>query len=203
MAKTYKAPVTWISYEEKYGNYACRLKGEDGFFKSSNPWPDGVRKGATIELVARPDDRGGFEVKPGSVKVLKAPGGGGKGGYRGGGGGKGGYNDPERQAKITWQHSQEMAIAAATVLLENDGYKLGAKNKPQERYEQILGLIDDLTVKFFEDVDTRKPQKAADEVRKEVSDAEDTGEEDWEDSSDASEDWSDDDVSSVDDDDWE
>jgi len=204
MASSFKAPVTWISNEEKFGAYALRLKGHEEFFRCKKQWDGDVKKGAVIELEARREKDGkNFEVRPGSVTVLEAPkssaasgGGGWKG--RGGKGGGGGYNDPERQAQITWQHSQEMAITTADVLLSNEAYKLGAKNKPQERYKQIIGLIDDLTVKFFEDVTTRKPAEAAKAVREEIEAADEDAE--W---SEDAEGTADDEDQNWDDDVWE
>lgn len=194
MAQQYKGPVTWISFEEKYGNYAARLKDVDGFFKTGQPWPDGVKKGAVIEVTARTHPKGGFEIKPGSIKVLEAPKS--KGGWSGGkkGGGKGGWNDPEREAKIQWQHSQEMAIQAAECLLTNEAYKLGAKNKPQERFKQILGLIDDLTVRFFNDIAKREPLSNSKAISDEVDAAADEPEEEpWDDEADPADEWADDD----------
>lgn len=60
-----------------------------------------------------------------------------------------------RQQSIVLQHSQEMAIKAVTVLLQNDSLPTtGAKTKAGEakRFEEIVAAIDKLTVKYFNDV---------------------------------------------------
>lgn len=60
-----------------------------------------------------------------------------------------------RQQQIVLQHSQEMAIQATALLLQNDGLpitKASTKAGEAKRFEEIVAAIDKLTVKYFNDV---------------------------------------------------
>lgn len=106
----------------------------------------------------------------GDIEVTKdRPKRGGRGGGSGGGRGK----DPETQAKIVTQHSQEMAIAATRLLLDADAISLGAKNKPDARKTIILEQIEELTAHFFTEVSEREFLKAQKEIDDEFEDDED------------------------------
>lgn len=100
--------------------------------------------------------------------------GGGGGGFKKGGGFK---TDPAKDERITMQHSQEMAILAADLILTHDAEKLGAKTKVQERKAAILSLIDELTARFFADAYEQNSLKAAKEVADDLGD-DDFGDED-------------------------
>jgi hypothetical protein len=70
---------------------------------------------------------------------------------------RGGYNDPAKQMSIVLQHSQEMAVRAVTVLLANEALPLtkgASKANEAQRFDQVLGYVDKLTVKFYHDATT-------------------------------------------------
>jgi hypothetical protein len=63
----------------------------------------------------------------------------------------------DRQTSIVMQHSQEMAISAAGVLLAHNALPMsGAASKAGEakRFSEITAMIDKLTVKFYNDAAT-------------------------------------------------
>jgi hypothetical protein len=68
-----------------------------------------------------------------------------------------GTNGADRQTSIVMQHSQEMAILAAGVLLTHNALPMsGAASKAGEakRFSEITAMIDKLTVKFYNDAAT-------------------------------------------------
>lgn len=153
----------------KYGSYWFFVKGYDGFFRTKKRSEGILEKGNVVKLEVRTKEKNGkteyllvsdpvlAEGAPSAAPTSSAA-----------AATRPAFRD-ERGPAITWQHSQEMAIEAAKLLLEQGAYKLGAANKPAERYTQIIGLIDDLTVKFYEEVETKAPLEAAKEVRKELA----------------------------------
>lgn len=63
----------------------------------------------------------------------------------------------DRQTQIVLQHSQEMAIAAVSVLLTHDGLPMSKAQTAAgiaKRYEEVMAMIDKLTRKFYDDVVT-------------------------------------------------
>lgn len=70
-----------------------------------------------------------------------------------------GSGSADRQAAITHQHSQEMAIQTVAVLLEHDGLpltKASTKAGEAKRFNEIVAAIDKFTVKYHKDVETQR-----------------------------------------------
>lgn len=181
MAQVVKGVVVWAGDEKKYGNYSFKLKDNDSWFRSPKRCEDIIQPGYTVQVKVEENDRGDLELvaKPKLVKKGKPPAKGGKGGRRGGGGYKA---DPEREKRIVMQHSQEMGLAAAKLIIEQEAIKLGGKNKPDERKKQIVILVDELTAKFFnESFDPSKVLAGQAEVDEDFEDEEETDEEESED----------------------
>ena len=61
-----------------------------------------------------------------------------------------GAGSDSRQDSIVWQHSQEMAIRAAPLFIEQGAYKVGGKT-PDDKMGVLASLIDGLTVNYFRD----------------------------------------------------
>jgi hypothetical protein len=68
------------------------------------------------------------------------------GGFKGGGGRKA---DPQREERIVAQHSQEMGLRMAELVLAHDAAKLGAKTKTEERKAMIESLVDEYSARFY------------------------------------------------------
>lgn len=63
----------------------------------------------------------------------------------------------DRQTQIVLQHSQEMAISAAAVLLANDALPMTKAQTPAgtaKRFDEVRAMVDKLTRKFYDDVVT-------------------------------------------------
>lgn len=154
----------------KWGTYWFFVKGYDGFFRTKKRSPGILEKGNMVTMQVQTKEKNGkteylLTADPvlageGTTSTATAP--------SAGAAPKAAFRD-DRGPAITWQHSQEMAIQAAELLLAQGAYKLGAANKPQERFTQIVALIDDLTVKFYEEVETKAPLEAARAIRAEVA----------------------------------
>lgn len=185
MSTTIQGVVVWAGDEKKYGNYSFKLKDNDKWFRSQQRCEDIIKPGYEIKALVEEDEKGNYTLKraPKLIKKGEPPQRGG-GGKRGGWGG--GRKDPAVEKRIVWQHSQEMAIDAARLLIEQEAVKLGAKNKPEERKVQILALIDELTVKFHNE--SFKPDAVL-EAEKEVDD--DWGDDSETESEEATEDFDD------------
>jgi hypothetical protein len=84
-----------------------------------------------------------------------------------------------RNESIVFQHSQEMAIRSAEIILAQEAYAV--KGKADAKYLQVEALIDQLTVKFYEDALDPEKSNLLKEYRKIKSDAGGDGEEggDW------------------------
>ena len=99
------------------------------------------------------------------------------------------YKAPEggnRQDSIVWQHSQEMGLIAAGLLLANGGFAV--KGKADAARAQILALANELSYGYFQDaLDPRKSaafkesaqieEDAKEPVAEDATEAEDGG--DW------------------------
>lgn len=171
-----KFTVGAVSRKQTYGHYGVKIDGTDTWVNVKSI--DGIERGAVLkaEVIKKKDRWYASNVKVISEGAAPSSGGGG-GSYAGkSGGGKGGYGDPERNAQIVWQHSQEMAISAVDLLIRNDAAKLGAKTKVEERKTTIIDMIDELTVHFFNEVAARKALKKAKEIDEDLGD-EDEGDE--------------------------
>lgn len=185
MSKVIKGVVTWVSDEKKFDNYSFKLKGRDEWFRSPQRAKGIIEKGYEVKVVVEENDRGDFDVKkkPVLLKKGKLPDKGGKGGR--GGNGK---RDPETEKRIVMQHSQEMGISAAALIIANGGIKL-PKTKPDAIKTVILELIDELTAKAFNDsYNADRVLKKAKDVDEDLDDEEEESEDtDSEDEADESE----------------
>ena len=180
MSEVIKGTVTYMGEEKKYGNYGFKVSGYEEWFRSPKRYEDILEKGSKVTLKVKMDKRGAYELTAAPVSGGSGSGGGSssKAASR-----EAPSNDPRGNA-IQWQHSQDMGIAAATLLLAQQAFKLGAANKPSERQKQILALIDELTVKFYTEIETKAPLKAKGEQDEDLGDqepAEDGDEQDGDD----------------------
>jgi hypothetical protein len=173
-------PVTWTGdYKSKFKSISFSLKGVDGFFRyGKKELPEGVEAGATIKVKATKMDDGNFKVA--AIKVVEAAKKKGSGGGGGGKGGGGGYKkDPEVQAQIVFQHSQEMAIRYIEVLKDADALK--AYKTSDTRRVKLDGLLDELIVKFYNDVLKRPQLSEAEEVKEDLEPSDDDLKDEFED----------------------
>lgn len=148
MAKVIEGIVVWAGDEKKYGNYAFKLKDEDGWFRSETRREEIIQPGYMVKLQVEKDKKGDYTVKKAAlVEKGEPPKRESKGGYSG----RGGYKaDPAKEARIVMQHSQAMGLEAAKLIVEQGGIKLGAATKPDARKLQIEELIDEQTAKFHQ-----------------------------------------------------
>lgn len=164
--------------------YFLQLDGDQFYYNTKFEPKCGEGDVVGLEFTPKGDNRGQIT----KVKIFENN----SGGYAksnsessssGGGGrsyGGGSSNSGNRDDSIVWQHSQEMALSAASLLLAQDAYAV--KGKPDEKRTQIEGLIDVLTYKFF--ADAKDPLKCdAYRTAKELEADEDGGSEpaddDW------------------------
>ena len=140
----------------KFG-YFLMLDGEDFYFNTKfEPKcgegdivgiefdPKGDTRGQVKKITVLTDNSGGYS-KSNSESNSSAGdswGGGNSGGKAASGGG-------ERQDSIVWQHSQEMAISLANLLVAQEAFAL--KGKPDAKRVQLEGLVDELTARLFTD----------------------------------------------------
>jgi len=86
--------------------------------------------------------------------------------YKGKGGKGGGYKqDPAREGRIVWQHSQEMALRKMDILLQNDGLpltKTTGKANQAKRFEELSAMLNKFEVEAYEDA--MNPQRVIDRV---------------------------------------
>jgi hypothetical protein len=148
--------------------YSAKIEKEDG--TEYDKWlsfgfdkPD-VKKGDYVKITTEANDRGYEQVT--EVKKLKnAPARVGKGGTQESGGGNGFASTTQKS--IHYQNSRNLAATVLGILNDKDALPLSAtKGKAGEikRYEEIMALIDKLTVRFFYDAETlRILEKVADE----------------------------------------
>ncbi len=165
---TITKPVVWCSDEKKYGNYSFKLKDVDAFFRCPKHFPDIIKRGNTVKVTVEKNSDGDYQVKKKPVLVEAAKG---KGGWKGGGKGGGGYkSDPERQAQIIWQHSQEMALRKIDLLIDAGGF--GEYKTEKAAGARLDSLLDEFTVKFFKEVTERPQLKDAAEVADDLEESE-------------------------------
>ena len=88
-------------------------------------------------------------------------------------------DDKSRQATIEYQAARNSAIAAVGVILNASAFKLPAKEA--DKYGAVIGLINDLTARFFAETKTlgamAKPEEVFAEAKAEEAEA---TPEDWE-----------------------
>lgn len=143
-------------------SYFITLDTKDGFYFNTKYEPKcGKGDVVGIEFDQKAENRGNVK----KVVVLEKNSNGyedtSKGGS--GGGNSGGGTGGDRSDSIVWQHSQEMAIRVADLLVTAEAIKL-PKN-PDARRNAIEPLIDELTVRYFEDANDPKASKAYSESK--------------------------------------
>lgn len=175
----------------KFG-YFLMLDGNDFYYNTKFEPKCGEGDVVGIEYDPKGPTRGNvkrvqiLEDNTGGYANANSESGGGGGNFSSGsrGGGSSSNAGGDRQDSIITQHSQEMAISAAALIISNDAYAI--KGKPDEKRVQIEGLIDELTAKFF--LQAEKPRdtvlKGAAEIEADAADTDD---------SDSDDSWSDDD----------
>lgn len=181
MSKQIRGTVDAVSLKKNFGTYGIKIDGE---WYNTTKEPSSLNKGDKLRVQ--------FSVVKGKnriekLKVLEKGTGstGRKGGY---GGGRG---NPQN---IDWNAATARAIEAAQVIIANGGLKL-VKTKPDANETAIVALIDRLTVKFFEEVQTKKPVKVEKEIEEDLEEAEeDFEDEDLEDDEDFEDEGDEDDV---------
>lgn len=179
MSKVIEGQVKWVSDEKKYGNYSFKLVDNEKWFRSQKRMADVLQPGYTVKVKVTENDRGDYELEAAPKLVekgeLKKKGYGGKGGF-------GGKRDPEVEKRIVMQHSQEMGIAAAALIIEKGGVKVPAK--PDAAKTVIEGLIDEQVARFYkQSFDVKSVLGKADEL------AEDLGEDKKSDTKDEEDSW--------------
>lgn len=152
-----KGTVTKAS-KSKYG-YFLQLDGEPAYYNTKyrpkcgegdvvgleyGPKSNGKPGGQIFKVKIFEDNSGGYDGAN-SEGGRPAPSGGGGGSRQSAGGGG------DQRDSIVWQHSQEMAIRAAALVLENGGLAIPAKAKADEKMTLVANLIDGLTVNYFRD----------------------------------------------------
>jgi len=136
--------------------YSAKIEKEDG--TEYDKWvsfgfeePD-IKKGDYVKITTEANERGYEDVK--ELKKLKNPPARlGKGCL----GGASGNVGSSTQQSIHYQNSRNLAVAVLSVLNDKDALPLTvAKSKAGEvkRYEEIMALVDKLTVRFFYDAET-------------------------------------------------
>lgn len=141
--------------------YSAKLEKEDGTeydqwisFGFSAP---SVSEGDYVKLTTEKDDRG-YEQVTEAKRLKNAPARAAKSSSDGVG-----TETGSRQSHIHYQSSRKDAIAVLTLLQTQDALPLSnAKTKAGEakRYEEIMALVDKLTVRFYGDVETLRVLKS-------------------------------------------
>jgi hypothetical protein len=133
--------------KSKYSFY-IRLEGDARYYNTKYEPKCGQGDDVGIEFESKGPDRANISkvtiLKKGARKAESS------GNYKSSGG-----SEDKKQDSIVWQHSQQMAIRAAAVLLQSNAVKL---QKSGEANAVLIGnLIDELTYKFFKDgIDPRR-----------------------------------------------
>jgi len=131
---------------------------DDGFYFNTKFEPKcGIGDVVGIEFDKKADNRGNVK----NIKVLED-----SGSPKGvqerassGGGGTGNYTaDPNRQASIVFQSSRKDALVFITTLLAAEAFAV--KGKADAKRVQLEELLDEITVKFFNDAMNPKDSDA-------------------------------------------
>jgi hypothetical protein len=158
--------------------YSAKIEKEDG--TEYDKWvsfgfdaPD-LKKGDYVKITTETNERGYENVQ--EIKKLKnAPARLGKGGAPQASGGNGSAGSTTQQS-IHYQNSRNLAVAVLGILNDKDALPLSvAKTKAGEvkRYEEIMALVDKLTVRFFYDAETlRILSTVVDEGKAQAADGE-------------------------------
>jgi hypothetical protein len=169
----------------KFG-FFLMLEEKDGFYFNTKYDSDqyGVGDTVGIEYLSKGETRGNVK----KVKLLKDSGGT-KGAQEsaprsGGGGGGGGYTD--RSPSIVMQHSQEMAIAYVSLLIEQGAVSVAGK--ADAKRTQISAYVDEETDRFYAAaIDPKGPSTSEDSTPPKAEDAD----EEWDDESEEDDEWED------------
>jgi hypothetical protein len=166
MSEVINGTVNLITaYNAKFKNAGVKISGHEEWFRASQEQAEQLSKGSKVALKVKQKDNGDYQILAVKVPGKAAPAAAkGRTAYAGGAG-----NDVRGPA-IQYQHSQEMAILTAELILAQGGFKLGAANKPEERGKQVLGLIDSLTSKFYTEIETLAAVKKAKAQKAEAAD---------------------------------
>jgi len=173
--------------------YSAKIEKDDG--TEYDKWvsfgfdkPD-IKKGDYVKITTEANDRG-YEQATEVKKLKNAPA---RAGNSAGPSGGNGSAPSTTQKSIHYQNSRNLAATVLGILNDKDALPLSAtKGKAGEvkRYEEIMALIDKLTVRFFYDAETlRILETVVDEgkaavVNEDLPDDEDEGEDDEESSDD-------------------
>lgn len=143
--------------------YSGKVEKEDG--TEYDKWisfgfdaPD-VKKGDYVKITTETDEKG-YEKVVDIKKLKNAPARLGKGGAAATGSNVGGNTT---QQSIHYQNSRNLAATVLAILNDKDALPLSsAKTKAGEvkRYEEIMALLDKLTVRFFYDAETLRLLKS-------------------------------------------
>jgi hypothetical protein len=149
--------------------YSAKIEKEDG--TEYDKWislgfdEPSIKKGDYVKITTETNEAG-YEnvVKDGIKKLKNAPA---RSGKSASGGAAGNGSSSTTQQSIHYQNSRNLAATVLTLLQEKDALPLSsAKTKAGEikRYEEIMALLDKLTVRFFYDAETlRLLQSVVDE----------------------------------------
>src|SRR5271166_3611836 len=139
--------------------YSVKIEKEDG--TEYDKWislgfdEPSIKKGDYVKITTETNEKGYENVtEDGINKVKNAPARMGKGGDAPSSANVGGKGT---QQSIHYQNSRNLAVAVLAVLNDKDALPLtSAKGKAGEvkRYEEIMALVDKLTVRFFYDAET-------------------------------------------------
>ena len=137
--------------------YSIKLADDESFYSCGTTRPN-VAQGDMISFDAKETPNGRMQVDVRSIKVNRA-----KQEVVTPGMGRDAYwdkkaqDDRSRQATIEYQAARNSAIAAAGVILNAGALKLPAKDA--DKYGVVIGLINDLTMKYFEETKTLGAKK--------------------------------------------
>jgi hypothetical protein len=138
--------------------YSVKIEKENGNeyeeWLSSGFEAPNFKEGEYVTIEAAQNDKGYWQIK--SSKVLKnAPAK--KSSAAGAGASVGGANS--RESTIHYQSSRKDAIEVLRLLTDVDALPIsGAKTAAgvAKRYEEVMALVDKLTVRFYNDVETKR-----------------------------------------------
>lgn len=178
--------------------YSMKVEKEDG--TEYDKWiscgftePD-VKKGDYVKITTETNEKGYENAVDGGIKKLKnAPARVGKGGDSA----SGKNVSSSTQQSIHYQNSRNLAVAVLGILNDKDALPLSAAKTAAgaaKRYEEIMALVDKLTVRFFYDAETlRLLTSVTDEGKPAAADGELPEDDDGQDDEDADEEQDDED----------
>lgn len=169
MAQEYSGFVN-ATFESKHGpdkgQPAFFLKGTKGVFTVPDEFDASkISKGTKIEFTAAPLKQGGFRVKS-QPKVLATAG----SSQYSGGTGSSQYSGGSK-SNVDYNAAVARAIDGAALLVRAGGLKL-SKTKTEENRTILLETVDELTAKFFKDIESKEVLKKAQYISGEAGDEE-------------------------------